>query len=67
MPALAACNNQIVVAIAVHISAADPWTERAELAGQERLAREIVERLSDVDVVQPRADVLEKRLDGCRC
>ena len=59
----AAADEQIVVAVAIHICPADSRSERAEFARQERLTREIVEGRIQVDMFEPGADVFEER--GC--
>jgi len=57
----AAADEQIVVAVAIHICPADSRSERAEFAGQERLTREIVEGRIHVDMFELGADVFEER------
>ena len=47
--------------IAIHVSPAHAGAQGAELVWQERLAREIIERLIEMGVVQRGTDILEER------
>jgi len=48
---LARADEQVIAAIALEVGPTDPRAERAELAGQQRLPGEIVERLIEMEVV----------------
>src|SRR5688500_1387182 len=59
--ALAAADEQILVAIAIHIKPTDARSALAELMGQERLPRKIVISLFAVHVSEQMAHIFKER------
>ena len=61
--AAAGPDEQVVPSVTVEIEPGHAGAELAEFAGQERLPREVIERLVVVSVIQQRGDVGEKWRD----